>query len=44
MSTDIKKAILQVLVSSDDYIHAFSGIQKLSLKKEQQREIIKVLV
>ena len=44
MTTDIKRAVLQAIVLADDYIQAFENCQRLNLKKQQQREIIKVIV
>lgn len=44
MNTDIKKAVFQGIVGADDYIQAFENCIRLNLKKEQEREIIKVLL
>ena len=44
MNTDIKKAVFQAIVSSEDYVQAFENLTRLNLKKQQEREIIKVLV
>lgn len=44
MTTDIKKAVLHAVVLADDYVQAFENCQRLNLKKQQQREIIKVIV
>lgn len=44
MNTDIRKAVFQAIASSEDYIQAFESLLRLNLKKEQEREIIKVLV
>lgn len=44
MNTDIKKAVFQAIVGSEDYIQAFESVTRLGLKKQQEREIIKVLV
>ena len=41
-SSDIQKSVFYTLMSSDDYLDAFQNIQKLGLKKKQEREIIKV--
>ena len=43
MTTDIKKAVFQAIVGAEDYLQAFENCQRLNLKKQQQREIIKVL-
>jgi nucleolar MIF4G domain-containing protein 1 len=34
MSTDIKKAVFQAILSSDDYIQAFENVIRLNLKKQ----------
>jgi len=44
MATDVKKAVLQAIVTADDYLQAFENCQRLNLKKQQQREAIKVIV
>ena len=44
MTTDVKKAILHAIVLADDFLIAFENCQRLNLKKQQQREIIKVIV
>lgn len=41
-ATDIQKCVFYTLMSSDDYLDAFQNLQKLGLKKKQEREIIKV--
>jgi len=41
-STDIQKSVFYTLMSCDDYLDAFQNLQKLGLKKKQEREIIKV--
>jgi len=33
MSTDVRKAVLQALMASEDYLHAFQLVTKLPLKK-----------
>ena len=43
MNTDIKKAVFQVIVGSEDCVQAFELITKLALKKVQEREVIRVL-
>lgn len=44
MIGDIKKAIFQAIMSSDDYLHAFEQLMHLNLKKTQEREIVRILV
>jgi nucleolar MIF4G domain-containing protein 1 len=44
MSTEIRKAIFSSIISADDYVQAFENLVRLNLKKQQEREIIKVLV
>ena len=44
MVTDVKKAVFQAIVSSEDYLQAFEQLMRLNLKKTQQREIIRVLM
>jgi nucleolar MIF4G domain-containing protein 1 len=44
MITDVKKAVFQAIVQSEDYLQAFESLNRLNLKKTQQREIIRVLV
>ena len=44
MTTDVKKAVFQAIVSSEDFLQAFENCERLNLKKEQQREVIKVLM
>mmetsp|Transcript_38937 Transcript_38937/g.37269 ORF Transcript_38937/g.37269 Transcript_38937/m.37269 type:complete len:95 (-) Transcript_38937:429-713(-) len=43
MNTEIKKGVFQALVSADDYLQAFENLSRLSLKKQQEREVIKVV-
>jgi nucleolar MIF4G domain-containing protein 1 len=43
-ATDIQKSVFYTLMSSDDYLDAFQNLQKLGLKKKQEREIIKVIL
>ena len=43
MSNDVKKAVFQAIVQSDDYLQAFEQLNRIGLKKTQQREIIRVL-
>ncbi|CAI2382817.1 unnamed protein product [Moneuplotes crassus] len=42
--TDIQKSVFYTLMSSEDYLDAFQNIQKLGLKKKQERDIIKVII
>ena len=44
MNTDVKRAVFQAIVGSEDYLQAFEAVTRLSLRKQQEREIIKVLV
>lgn len=44
MTTDVKKAVFHSIMSAEDYLQAFENCERLSLKKEQQREVIKVLM
>ena len=44
MNTDIKKAVFQAIVGAEDYLQAFENVTRLNLKKQQEREIIKVIV
>ena len=44
MNTDIRRAIFCILVSAEDYTDAFMKLMKLSLKKQQEREIVYVIV
>ena len=44
MTTEIKKQVFQAIISADDYLQAFENCQRLNLKKQQEREIIKVTV
>ena len=34
MTTDIKKAVFQAIISAEDYLHAFENCQRLNLKKQ----------
>lgn len=43
MNTDIRKAIFCIIISAEDYTDAFIKLVKLSLKKQQEREIIYVI-
>jgi nucleolar MIF4G domain-containing protein 1 len=44
MVTDIKKAVFQDIVGSEDYLEAFEKLNQLNLKKTQSREIVRVLL
>lgn len=44
MSTDARRAIFSILLSSDDYLDAFEKIVKLKLKSKEDRDIVSVLL
>jgi nucleolar MIF4G domain-containing protein 1 len=44
ITTDLKKKIFVSVINSMDYLDAFEAVTRLNLKKEQSREIIKILV
>lgn len=44
MNTDVRRAIFCILVSAEDFTDAFVKLLKLSLKKQQEREIIFISV
>lgn len=44
MNTDVKKAVFQAIVGAEDYLQAFENVTRLNLRKQQEREIVKVLV
>lgn len=44
MNTDIRRAIFISIMSSEDFIDAFTKLDKLKLKKSQEREIPKILI
>lgn len=44
MNNDIRRAIFISIMSSDDYIDAFTKLDKLRLKRSQQREIPSILL
>ncbi|XP_062515186.1 nucleolar MIF4G domain-containing protein 1-like [Corticium candelabrum] len=44
MTSDIRRTIFCVLMSSDDYLDAFEKLLKLNLKEKQSREIVYVLL
>lgn len=43
MTTDARKAIFSILLSSDDYMDAFEKILKLKLKAKEERDIVLVI-
>ena len=43
-STDIQKSVFYTLMNSEDYLDAFRNLNKLGLKKKQEREIVKVML
>lgn len=44
MTSDVKRTVFCVLMSSDDYLDAFEKLLKLNLKDKQAREIVHVVV
>ena len=44
LTTDLKKKIFKAIVGSTDYIDAYERVNRLNLKKDQAREIIKIIV
>jgi hypothetical protein len=44
ITTDLKKKIFISIINSMDYLDAFEAVTRLNLKKEQSREIIKIIV
>lgn len=44
MNTDVRRAVFCILVSAEDFTDAFVKLLKLSLKKQQEREIIYIIV
>ncbi|KGU21221.1 hypothetical protein MGK_05728 [Candida albicans P57055] len=44
MNTDIRRAIFVSIMSANDYIDAVTKLDKLALKRNQEREIPKVLI
>eukprot|EP00127_Corallochytrium_limacisporum_P001200 Clim_evm35s44 gene=Clim_evmTU35s44 len=44
MTTDIRRAIFTVIMSADDINDAFEKLLKMGLKKEQQRDIVRVII
>ena len=44
MNTDVKRAVFQAIVGSEDFVQAFESLSRLGLKKQQEREIVKVLI
>ncbi len=43
MTTDARRAIFCILLSSEDYLDAFERIQKLKLKSQEERDIVSVM-
>lgn len=44
INTDLKKQIFKAIINSDDYLEAYERLIKMSLNKEQNREIIKLII
>lgn len=44
MNTDIRRAIFITIMSAEDYIDALTKLDKLQLKKSQEREIPRILI
>ena len=44
MNTELRRSIFVVLMTSQDYVDAFERLQRLNLKEQQEREIIRVLL
>lgn len=44
MNTDIRRAIFITIMSADDYVDAITKLDKLQLKKAQEREIPRILI
>ncbi|GFU07060.1 nucleolar MIF4G domain-containing protein 1 [Nephila pilipes] len=44
MNTDIRKSIFCIIMTAEDYMNAFEKLLKLSLKNQQEREIIHVIL
>lgn len=44
INTELKKSIFRVIVMADDFNDAYEKLIKLNLNKEQEREIIKILI
>ena len=44
ITTDLKKKIFKAIVGATDYIDAFERLNRLNLKNEQSREIIKIII
>jgi len=44
LTTDLKKKIFKAIVGATDFIDAYERINRLNLKKDQAREIIKIII
>ncbi|KAI0461355.1 hypothetical protein LJB42_001023 [Komagataella kurtzmanii] len=44
MNTDVRRAIFISIVSAEDYVNAFEKLEKLRLKRQQQKEIPQILL
>jgi len=44
LTTDLKKKIFKAIVGATDFIDAYERINRLNLKKDQSREIIKIII
>lgn len=44
LTTDLKKKIFKAIVGATDFIDAYERLNRLNLKKDQAREIIKIIV
>ncbi|KAI8620199.1 armadillo-type protein [Chytriomyces sp. MP71] len=44
MTTDIRRSIFVILMSSEDFVDAYEKLMRLNLKSKQEREIVRVLL
>ncbi|KAJ3401777.1 suppressor of glycerol defect [Chytriomyces hyalinus] len=44
MTTDIRRGIFVILMSSEDFVDAYEKLTRLNLKSKQEREIVRVLL
>ncbi|ANZ75021.1 BA75_03032T0 [Komagataella pastoris] len=44
MNTDVRRAIFISIISAEDYVNAFEKLEKLRLKRQQQKEIPQILL
>lgn len=44
MNTDTRRTIFCIIMSAEDYLDAFEKLLRLSLKNQQEREIIHVIL